>query len=301
MLVPPPPLHLIDAHVHLMTPERIASGLRWIRRVVPEYSALSGDVTADDLLADLRAAGAGAVFSFFYPLQGGESVVINRWQRDLAGRRPEVVAFASVHSDDDRPAEVVATAFEDLNLAGLKLHPYVQGLDPLDRRLARALAVVEESGRPLVLHTGFSGFYGRDPLTGAVDEILRRYPRLRLVAAHLLYGDLPLSRWAERLEAHPNLYLDATNVLSLARPGTSEGAQLSALLADWSHRVTFGTDYPMGMAYPVDCLYSLPAAIAPGPDALEDLSWRTAARLVGPSCLPPSIARDLALNPAPPP
>lgn len=285
----PAPSHLVDAHVHLMTPGRTASGLRWIRKVVPDYGALPEGVTADELLQDLEAAGAEAVFSFFYPLRGGESHAINRWQREFADRHPGVVPFASVHAEDEDPAGVVAQALGSLDLAGLKLHPYVQNLDPLDPRLAPALTATQDAGRPLVVHTGFARFYDREPLTEAVFELARRYPRLRVVLAHLVYPDLPLRAWPERLARFPNLYLDATNVLSLAPPGTPDGDALSALLERYSERFVFGSDYPMGMAYPVGKLYPLARAIAPGREALENLCWRTAASLVGPRYLPPAL------------
>jgi len=287
------PRHLIDPHVHLMTPGRTASGIRWIRRVVPQYRDLPEDTPSERLLEHLRAAGVELVFNHFYPLHGGESEAINRWQAELASRHPDVVAFASVHAEDDDPARVVSSAFEDLDLAGLKLHPYVQGLDPLDSRLRPALDLVEESGRPLFLHTGFSEFYGARSLVEAVEELARSHPRLRLVVAHLLYPDLPLGAWPERLERHPNLYLDATNVLSLVRPGTPEGDDFAALLTRWSRRTLFGSDYPMGMDYPVSRLYPLAQDLAPDQDSLEDVSWRTAACLVESRRLPPDIARDL--------
>jgi len=292
--------HLIDAHVHLMTPERTASGIRWIRRVVPDYQALPETTTAVEVLAHVEAAGAEVVFSLFYPLRGGESRRINRWHSRFAGwaaRRPgggaKVVAFASVHPDDDDPGRVAEEALGTLDLAGLKLHPYVQRLDPLDPRLSPALAAAQESGRPLIIHTGFAAFYGQPDLAAAVFALAERYPRLRIVAAHLLYPELPLGAWPRYLERYPNLYLDATNVLSVAGPGTPDGESLARLLDVWSHRFVFGSDHPMGMAYPVDKLYTLARAAVPTDRAREDLLWRTAAGLVERRRLPEALARDL--------
>ncbi len=282
-----------------MKPDRTASGIRWIRKVVPDYQALPETTTALDVLDELGRAGAETVWSLYYPLQGGESREINRWHGDLATaaaqdpRRPAVVPFGSVHAEDEDPAAVVAEALGDLDLAGLKLHPYVERLDPLDRRLGPALEVVQESGRPLVIHTGFAAFYGLPPLREALFELAGRYPRLPLVVAHLLYPDFPVAAWPEHLERHPNLYLDATNVFAVAGPGTPDGGALTRLLAGWSHRFTFGSDHPMGMAYPVGKLFRTARAMAPGPDALEDLLWRTAARLTEPRRLPAALAADL--------
>jgi hypothetical protein len=282
-----------------MTPGRTASGIRWIRRAVPEYEALDTTAGAEELLGHLLGAGAEAVFSLFYPLAPGQSRAINLWQSELAARHPEVIAFASVHAGDDNPGEIVEDALDRLDLAGLKLHPYVQKIDPLDPRLTPALTAASDRGRPCILHTGFSEWYGAGSLAGHIPRLADLHPDLKIVVAHLLYADLPLARWPLWLERHPNLYLDATNVLSLGYPGTADGDALAALLAEWSHRFTYGSDYPMGMAYPVEKLYRLPPGIAPHPEALEDLSWRTAARLVEPRRLPPALARSLAREPDP--
>lgn len=302
--------HRLDAHAHLMTPERTASGIRWIRRVVPDYADLPEDVRVTELLGEFQAERVGALWNLFYPLRPGQSEEINRWQRALADAYPPggaapgeqapaalpvIIPFASVHAADDDPGAVVERAFGALDLAGLKLHPYVQRLDPLDPRLARALAATEESGRPLVVHTGFSEFYGERSLVEAVFGLARRYPGLKVVAAHMLYPDLDLSDWPELLERYENLYLDATNVLSLTAPGTPPGDDMQALLDRWSHRIVFGSDHPMGMAYPISRLYRLPGSIAPHGEALEDISWRTAARLVEPRRLPRTMALDAVI------
>ncbi len=284
------PKYFIDSHVHIMTPYRIRGGIKWIRRVVKEYEQLDLDVTPAELVLHMKNAGANYIFNYFYPLQPGESREINRWQRRLADAHPEIIPFASLHPGDDEKEEIIGEALDTLQLAGFKFHPYVQGFDILDPRMLPVYDMLQERGCPVNIHTGFAAFYGLAPMTEDFLQLLRRYPNMKLIAAHMLYGDLPFTRWHDVMQEYPNLYLDATNTLSFCPPGTREGDEMQEIIKKYSRRMVFGSDYPMGMAYPVDRLYGLVARICPDRETLEDVAWRTAARLVGLE-LEPNLSR----------
>jgi len=278
--------HLIDGHVHIMTQRRIKGGIRWMQQLAPKHKMLDPETTAEELIGHLRRAGVEAFFNYFYPLSPGESREINRWQRDMADRHPGLLPFASLHPDDQDKAGIIKEALEELDFPGFKFHPYIQQFGLLDREMELIYERLEEADRPVVLHTGFAEFYGLPSLTADFRELLRRHPGMKIVTAHMLYPELPLEELADLAENYPNLYLDATNIFWLCRPDTPEEEKMRDFIKRFSRRMLFGTDYPMSMTIPVEKLYTQGYTICPDRESLEDLFWRTAARLVGKKRLP---------------
>jgi len=277
------PAQIIDAHVHIMTPRRIRGGIRWIRKAISEYYNLPLEVTAEELVRHMQEAGVKAFFNYFYPLQPGESQEINRWQKEMALCCPGFVPFASLHPGDSAKEEIVREALSDPVFAGFKFHPYIQQFDPLDDRMTKVYSLLEKAGCLTTLHTGFSVFYQLPSQAGSILEFLRRYPGLKVIAAHMLSPDLPLEEIGEIALAYPNLYLDATNILwwyQKYAPYRTE--TLKQFIQQFSSRMVFGTDYPMGMTYPVRDLYVHAFSLCPTQEAAEDLFWRTAYRLLPP-------------------
>jgi hypothetical protein len=282
---------LIDGHLHVMQQRRIRGGIRWIQKAVPAYQKMDLETTPEALLSDLLRAGVDAGFNLYYPLGPGESREINRWQRDMSDRNPCLLPFASLHPADRDPLGIIEESMDELHLLGFKFHPYVQGFSILDPRLDRVYDRFQELGRPVVLHTGFSDFYHLPSLTEEFLELLRRFPGMKLSAAHMLYGDISLDRLAEAVEAYPNLYLDATNVFWLYRPENREYERLPEFIGRYRGRIYFGSDYPMGMTYPLEKLYRQAFTVCSDQETVEDVFWRTALRLVGMERMPPGQKR----------
>lgn len=275
------PRHKIDAHVHIMTPKRVRGGIRWVRPVAPDYENLSLDVTTEDLVNHLREEGIDFFFNFFYPLRPHESREINLWQRRFADQYQDCVPFASLHPGDEDKSLIIKEALDSLHLAGFKFHPYVQGFHLMDNRMLKVYEELDERKAVVVIHTGFSSFYRLPSMTEECMEFMARYQHMRVVLAHFLFTDLPLSQWPKLLETHPNVYLDVTNVIAFCTPGSPQGEELQELLAICSQRMVFGSDFPMGMLYPTGKLHRIAEAISPDQKSLDDLMWRTAASLVG--------------------
>ena len=269
-----------------MQQRRIRGGIRWIQRAVTAYQHLDPETTPEVLLSNLRQAGVDACFNLYYPLGPGESREINRWQKEMSELNPLLLPFASLHPADQDPMGIIDESLNELNLLGFKFHPYVQQFPILDPRLDPVYSRLEELNCPVIIHTGFSDFYRLPSLTDEFLELLRRFPGMKLVAAHMLCDDIPLDHLAEVVEEYPNLYLDATNVFWLYRPDNPEYQRLPDFIQCYRRRVYFGTDYPMGMTYPVERLYQQAFTICPDQETIEDVFWRTALRLVGKEQLP---------------
>ncbi|MCR4399725.1 MAG: amidohydrolase family protein [Syntrophomonadaceae bacterium] len=285
------PAFLIDAHVHLMTEPRAASAVRWAQRLVPGYQP-PRDHSPAALLQELSLAGADACFNLFYPLRPGESDAIHAWQAGFARSNPRVIPFASVHVADEDPAATACAAMDGLGMAGIKLHPYVQGFNLLDRRLDRLYGLVQERQWPLLVHTGFAEFYRQPSMCDEFLEFLRRYPAMRSVPVHMLYPDLDLRAWPDLLERYPGLVLDVTNTVVLAAHHPADAQALVDLLATYSSRMLLGSDFPLAVDNSLPRIYQTALELCPHQQAAEDLCWRSAVALVGrhrfPFLLPPA-------------
>ena len=152
---------VIDTHVHLYPPRRLRGLMRWVHRGVPGHP-VPADITVEDVVADLGAAGVEAFFAAVFPLVPGEARGLNRFNAELARRVPGMIALGTAHQDDD-PGAVAAEALGPLGLKGIKLHPMAMKMAPADPRMAQVYALAQEAGRPVLVHTGFEEGYGRAP------------------------------------------------------------------------------------------------------------------------------------------
>jgi predicted TIM-barrel fold metal-dependent hydrolase len=251
---------IIDSHIHILPTRRSASLVRWIKRAFPGHPS-SEEVTPDDIIADITACGASRAFNFVFPLKEEETEGLNSFSRDIAGTYPMLVPFGSVHVETTRKDEVVERCLGEYGLAGIKLHPYAQRFEAFSPEFEPVFRVLEEHRRPFVVHTGFDVFYGRAQDLDYMQRILEEHPGMPVVLVHALFPRFKLAY--ALMETHPLLYLDMTNVpgtLRLYMDAPSEMAKqagadevtreidhFEALLADFSERIMFGTDHPVGM------------------------------------------------------
>ena len=236
-----------DCHTHLFPPDRMGKLMRWIHRAVDDYR-VPVDITADEAIRDLRAAGAVRWANLLFPIVPGEAPLLHTWGRVLAERVPEITPFGGVHVHDRDPLGIVQEAIEGQGMAGLKFHPMVQEFNPWDSRLEPALSYLEDAGRPIYIHTGYDAWYGHEFDRAGMEEMLQRHPDLPVVVPHLGFPDL---EWGFGLaDRFQQVWLDLTNV-----PGSFEWMGVSDDLVAVLHqgmarhrgRVLMGTDYPAGM------------------------------------------------------
>jgi predicted TIM-barrel fold metal-dependent hydrolase len=243
------PTAVCDPHTHLLPAERTAGLMRWLHRGLPGVG-IPVDITWEQALADLRAAGAERVVNLLFPLRPGEAEELHRFGAVLTAQEPDVVPVGGVHRDDADPEGVVRTAIEDHGMRGLKLHPMVQRFSPGHPALAPAIAALASYGLPLYVHTGFDEWYGWTYDLGELERIAERHPEVPLVLCHCAF---PRMEWAaEMARVHPQVWLDTTNVFGSielapesARGGLME--KVDVLFDVAPDRVFFGTDYPAAM------------------------------------------------------
>ncbi len=245
---------IIDVHVHIYPERRLGGLMRWVHRGIPGHP-VPVDITVDRIVRDLREAGAERFLAAVFPLAPGEARELNAFIASLAGTVPEMIPLGTVHQDDADPEGVAREAIDVLGLKGIKLHPMMMRMEIRDPRMAGVFSLVQERGLPALLHTGFEEGYGRSNDPGEWEGLIRAYPRLPFLLAHMFFPDLPLG--FSLLERFDNVYLDCTNVfgmldwpegplpfgVSRSRWGREE---LLAAIEAHPRRILFGSDHPAG-------------------------------------------------------
>ncbi len=240
------PSRFHDCHTHLFPTERMGGLMRWIHRAVLDFK-VPVDITADQAVRDLRAAGAVRWANLLFPIAPGEATDLHAWGRELAERVPEITPFGGVHAEDPDPLAVAQEAVERFEMAGFKFHPMVQRFNPWDPRLREVLGYLEKQRLPIYIHTGYDEWYGHDYDRTGMEAMLEQYPDLPVVVPHVGFPDLD---WGFSLaDRFPQVWLDLTNVPgSFSWMDTPDGLieTLHSGMSRHRDRVLMGTDYPAG-------------------------------------------------------
>ena len=251
--------------------------MRWIKRAFPGHP-VAPDVTADDIVKDLKDHGITRFFNLVYPLKDEETDQLNEWNLEFCARTEGAIPFASMHADTADKVKKAEWALE-AGFAGFKFHPFVQGFDPWDKRMEPLYSFLEEAGAPVLMHTGFEDFYNKDMPASELHSLMKRHPDLCAVFVHMAFPELDLSR--KMLDEFEGLYLDATNVLSVLRPaflpmlkaypdGNEIPDKINMLIEDYRGRIMFGSDHPAGIGG-LDDIYGDLDLLGVSGDALNSL------------------------------
>jgi uncharacterized protein len=145
----------------------------------------------------------------------------------------------------------------DLGLVGCKLAPIYQDIDPLGPEFLAVCEALERLELPMLIHQGTT-FARAGSLLQArpalLDAIALRYPRLKIVIAHL--GHPWFDEAIAVVRRHPCVYADVSALVG--RRWLLYQALVSATEYRITHKLLFGTDYPFFTAkQTIDGLRSL--------------------------------------------
>ena len=243
------PSSVVDAHTHLLPP-RLQAAIRdfFFARGFPGdgFAYPADPAEACDRLA---AEGITEAWSLPYARRPGSAAELNASMARFAaahtdGTAVTVIGGCTVHPADDRPADLVRAAVEDLGLRVLKLHCSVGDFAADDRRLDPVWEYVSAVALPVVLHAG----HAPDGHTEAAElapvaAVARRHPDARIIIAHC--GHAASSAALRLVAEHPGLHADLTPVLH--QPVRPDPAALAAVAG----KVLFGSDAPnTGLSVP---------------------------------------------------
>ncbi|HWI43294.1 MAG TPA: amidohydrolase family protein [Nocardioides sp.] len=280
---------LLDLHVHFLPPpiERAVwrefdNGGELIGRDWP----ITYRLPAEERLALLREFGVQRFPTLPYAHKPGVASYLNDWSRDFAAEVPEAWWTATFYPEPEAGEYVAGLVAEGVEL--FKVHSQVGAFHVDDPLLDPVWGVLQDSGTPVVAHVG-SGPVGT-PYTGpeATARLLRRFPRLRIVVAHL--GAPETAAFLDLAEAHDGVHLDTSMALApfFTDPHGHGGEgghaglakELVPRLAALQDRVVYGSDFPTLPFRYADQLGWL-ADLGLGEDWLRDVCWHNAARLMG--------------------
>lgn len=174
--------------------------------------------------------------------------VPNDYVAEYVKRDPQrLIGFLGVEPRDKNVVAEIERCVNDLGLRGIKLGPIYQNFDPRDRAAYKVYKQAEKLRLPILFHMGttFCRFapleYGKPVL---LEKVARDFPDLRIVIAHLAHP------WQQEtivlIRKQPNVYSDISGLFY--RPWQFYNAMIAAVEWGVTHKLLFGTDYPVATA-----------------------------------------------------
>jgi predicted TIM-barrel fold metal-dependent hydrolase len=226
---------IIDFHTHAF-PDPVAA------RAIPALEQAgnvqaSTDGTVNGLLASMDRAGISCSVICSIATRVEQFASILDWSRQIRSKR--IIPLPSVHPEDpDLVPHLQAIA--GAGFVGIKLHPYYQDFYLAEQRLDILYGSLADLGLLLVVHSGFDIAYPRDRRSdpAQVEQVLEKFPGLRLVTTHLGGWD----DWdeVERLLIGKPVYMDISFALQFLTPNRAR----QMLTSHPSDYILFGSDSP---------------------------------------------------------
>ena len=170
----------------------------------------------------------------------------NRWLVDAVASTPQITPFVAVDPWALEPHENVTHLEEmaDRGARGIKIHPVVQRFAPDDVRMLPIYRACEVMGLAVLSHTGSAKGGERFAEPAAFADVLRDFPRLNVVLAHL--GGGSWKQTADLARAFPRVAFDLCEIVEWSGAKNAPSReQLAHLIADVGpERVMLGTDFP---------------------------------------------------------
>lgn len=228
---------VLDFHVHTF-PDAIAP------RTLEKLSKISGITpstlgTLDSTRQKLREWGVDKAVLLNVATKPSQQTTINNCA--AANQDDMFFSFGSIHPD---AADAVEELYRirELGLKGVKLHPDYQGFFVDEDRLAPIYEALSKLHLPVVIHAGY------DPLSPqlihaqpkAIAQVVRSYPELSLVAAHL--GGMYRFDEVEQYLVGEHVYLDMSLACDACGPEQFE----RIVRAHGADKILFGSDTPWG-------------------------------------------------------
>lgn len=235
---------MIDVHTHFM-PDRVLAKVRaYFDAAGPKLGrswpiVYRGDEA--DRLQRLRSFGVERFSSLNYPHKPGMAAWLNEWSLQFATENPDCLQSATFYPEPEAAGYVRRAIEQGARI--FKVHVQVGNFDPNDPLLDDVWKQLQDSQIPAVVHSGDGPVPGDHTGVDGMRSLLRRFPRLVLIAAHM--GMPQYDEFLDLAEQFENVHLDTTMVFT---PFTEESmpfppASIPRLL-DLGDRILYGSDFP---------------------------------------------------------
>jgi len=177
---------LVDVHTHFMPARVLDKVWAYFDQVGPLTGrawpiAYRADENAR--LEQLRGFGVRAFTSMLYPHKPDMAAWLNAWAADFAARTPDCLRTATFFPEPEAK-RYVADAIES-GTRVFKAHLQVGAYDPGDSALTPVWGALQDAAVPVVVHCGSGPYPGAFTGPGPIGAVLARFPRLRLIVAHM--------------------------------------------------------------------------------------------------------------------
>jgi cytosine/adenosine deaminase-related metal-dependent hydrolase len=235
---------LIDIHTHFMPQPVLTKVWDYFDRGgerLGEPWPIAYRLPEPQRVQRLRDFGVLRFTSLVYPHKPGMAAWLNTWARGFARATPDCLQSATFYPEPSA-AHYVAEALAD-GAVVFKAHVQVGDYDPTDPLLDPVWDMLQEARVPVVLHAGSGPQPGTHTGPANVAAVLRRFPGMRLVIAHL--GMPEYAAFLDLAQRHNGVHLDTTMAFTdFAERRAPFPADLRPRLVDLGERVLLGTDFP---------------------------------------------------------
>ena len=271
---------LYDVHVHFLPPrvqEKVYAQFDQAGPKIGRDWPIRYRQSHEDRVALLRHLGVRRFSALAYAHKPSMAEFLNAWSADFAVRVPENIRSATFYPEPGAAAYVAEAIADGVEV--FKVHVQVGEFHLHDPLLDEVWGVLEDAGTPIVVHAG-SGpvgneYTGPDPLR----DVLRRYPRLAVVVAHM--GAPEYAEFLELAETYEHVRLDTTMVFTdFFDAEAAYPTELRPRLVGLQHKILLGSDFP---TIPYPYLHQLEglARLDLGEQWLRDVCWNNAFGLFG--------------------
>ena len=269
----------IDIHTHFMPSNVMAKVWAYFDRVEQVFGQpwpITYRFDNERCAEILEDFGLVAHTALNYPHRPGMAAWLNDWGAGFAAAHPRCLRSGTFFPEESA-SSYVRTLVDD-GVQVFKAHLQVGGYDPNDPLLTPVWGTIEEAGLPVVFHCGSGPEPGTHTGPAPVEELLRRFPRLRLVVAHM--GTPEYADFLELTARHEGVHLDTTMAFTdFTEERSPYPRDLLPRLRDLGDRVLFGSDFP-NIPYTYDVAVDALARLDLGDDWLRAVLHDNAARLL---------------------
>lgn len=269
---------MIDVHTHFM-PHRV---LRKVWAYFDAAGPLTGrpwPITYRDeepvRVDTLRRFGIRAFPALVYPHRPDMAAWLNDWTAKFAADVPECLHTATFYPEPAAAEYVTAALGQGARI--FKAHLQVGAYDPRDPLLDPVWGALADAEVPTVIHCGSGPAPGAFTGPGPITDVLRRFPRLPLIVAHM--GMPEYREFLDLAGRHPRVHLDTTMAFTdFAEDDAPFPRADRARLTDLGDRILFGSDFP-NIPYPYRHAVHALERLELGDDWLRRVCYHNAAAL----------------------
>jgi len=235
---------LVDVHTHFMPANVMDKVWAYFDSAGPllgRYWPISYRSSEDERVAQLRAFGVRFFTSMVYPHKPDMAAWLNSWAAEFAARTPGCLRTATFYPEPGAGAYVASAL--DGGTRVFKSHLQVGDYTPLDPLLGEVWGLLEEAAVPIVVHCGSGPAPGTHTGPGPMAELLRRYPQLTVIIAHM--GLPEYVDFLDLAEKYERVHLDTTMAFTdFVEEDSPFPRDALPRLDDLRSKILLGSDFP---------------------------------------------------------